>query len=274
MGQIKSFRLFEQEEEKVEKFKVRGYVRPASAFRSIREMEEAANRMLQYQEDGYSVRGGGLHGDGEQSEEFTKFVQQNWGHLLDEAELFTNLTDKQVYDFIEDFVNHRFWSMEQDYGQYFDNMSELRFAYLYSRGSIEPYVMLDDAFTKQAHGCRDKILTVKHYTMQAGLENLERAIAEEDEFDISTFTRMRGKYFRAESNLLVTLKGRVRAAFRSDVKSVALDNGRRAANLLRFEYPGPETNLCDSPDDCVDLTLKTALWNEIIVTPTEIVSVK
>ena len=48
-------------------------------------------------------------------------------------------------------------------------------------------------------------------------------------------------FFRPLSNILVELVGNVRAGFRSDVKSIALDNGRRACNMYRLEYPGRDT---------------------------------
>ena len=48
--------------------------------------------------------------------------------------------------------NHRFWSFENEYGNYFPDIMKLRFAFFYSRGDLEPYVMLDDEFTTQLYG--------------------------------------------------------------------------------------------------------------------------
>ncbi len=105
------------------------------------------------------------------------------------------------------------------------------------------------------------------------MKNIERAIAEGDEFDISTFTIAQSPFFKSKSNVILSLKANVKAAFRSDIKSLALDNGNRALNLHRLEYPGEETNICPSLDVC-DGALKTSLWNEIIATPLEILEVE
>ena len=115
--------------------------------------------------------------------------------------------------------------------------------------------------------------TVKHFTDLRGMKNIERAIAEGDDFDISTFTVAVSPFFKSKSNVILTLKANVKAAFRSDIKSLALDNGNRALNLHRLEYPGEETNICPSLDVC-DGTLKTSLWNEIIATPLEILEIE
>ena len=149
----------------------------------------------------------------------------------------------------------------------------LKFGFLYSRGDIEPYVMINDHFTRQFYGTSDNIKTVKHYTTGAGLARIVRALDEGEDFDISTFTTLASPYFRDESNVVVTLQANVRAIFRSDVKSLALDNGRRAANLHRIDYPGEETNICATTVMC-DGELKTSLWNEIIATPVELLEVE
>ena len=66
-------------------------------------------------------------------------------------------------------------------------------------------------------------------------------------------------FFRPLSNILVELIGNVRAGFRSDVKSIALDNGRRACNMYRLEYPGRDVNnICFELDSC-DASVKTSL---------------
>ena len=81
------------------------------------------------------------------------------------------------------------------------------------------------------------------------------------------------EYFDPESYLIVKLLGNVRAGFRSDVKSLAVDNGRRACNLLRLEYPGRDVNnICYELDTC-DGNVRTSLWNEYIATPIQIISV-
>ena len=156
---------------------------------------------------------------------------------------------------------------------YFPDIDELKFGFLFSRGDIEPYVEINDEFTEQFYGSTDNIKTVKHFTDLRGMKHIERAIAEGDDFDISTFTIAASPFFKSKSNVILTLKANVKAAFRSDIKSLALDNGSRALNLHRLEYPGEETNICPSLDVC-DGTLKTSLWNEIIATPLEIVDIR
>ena len=65
----------------------------------------------------------------------------------------------------------------------------------------------------------------------------------------------------------------MRAAFRSDVKSYAIDTGRRAVNMYRLEYPDEETNLCLDLETLCAEDHKTALWNEVIATPIEVLEV-
>ena len=76
------------------------------------------------------------------------------------------------------------------------------------------------------------------------MERIREAIKTKKTFDISTFTNAERKFFRAESNLIVTLLGNVRAGFRSDIKSYAVSNGRRACNMYRLGHPGVENNIC------------------------------
>ena len=91
--------------------------------------------------------------------------------------------------------------------------------------------------------------------------------------DISTFTTQHKSYFDPNANIKVTLVGNVRAAFRSDVKSFATTSGRRAMNLLRLDYPGDDlTNICYDLEECEPD--RTSLWNEMIVTPLDIVGVE
>ena len=66
----------------------------------------------------------------------------------------------------------------------------------------------------------------------------------------------------------------MRAGFRSDIKSLSTDSGRRACNLYRLEYPGKDlNNICYELDSC-DGEVRTSLWNEYIATPLEILEVK
>jgi len=268
----KKWKAFLNEEVRV---KVRGYVRPANQFHTLATWESAVNQMLALQAEGMSVRGGVITVDPTkpvQSEKWLKLINHFFGYLLTvEAERFS-LTEKNVLDFIEDFINHRFWSMRTQYQSYFPNIESLRFAFLFSRGDIEPYVMVDDVFTTQFYGSDYNVRQVKHYTSQLGLKKILSSIENQEDFDVSTFTMMSSPFFRDESNLILTLEANVRAAFRSDVKSLALNNGRRAVNLHRLDYPGPDTNICLSIDSC-DGELKTSLWNEIIATPLKILNI-
>jgi hypothetical protein len=258
------------------KVKVHGYVRPADQFHKLAHWEKVVNKMLALQTKGMSVRGGKITVDPAKpvvSQEWLRLIDRYFGNLLEAETVQFGMSEKNVLDFIEDFINHRFWAMRKHYEDYFPDIDELKFGFLFSRGDIEPYVEIDDEFTTQFYGSTDNVKTVKHFTDPRGMKNIERAIAEGDDFDISTFTIAVSPFFKSKSNVILTLKANVKAAFRSDIKSLALDNGNRALNLHRLEYPGEETNICPSLDVC-DGTLKTSLWNEIIATPLEILEVE
>ena len=251
--------------------KVLGYVKPDSAFHTLDGWENFVNRVLRLQKQGASVRGGEIKG----SDDLVELINSFFSFQLDtEVERYELLTRKNVIDFIEDFVNHRFWGLKREFGSYFPDIDKLRFAYFYSRGDLEPYVLIDDEFTKQFYGGLDNPLELKHYTSVNGIERIQKAIDKGDAFDISAFTVMTQPFFRATSNKIITFKGNVRAAFRSDVKSFATSTGRKAVNLYRLEYPGEEENICpDLETLCADDT-DTSLWNEIIATPMEILKVE
>jgi hypothetical protein len=253
-----------------EQFEVRGYIKPESSFFLLSEWEDFVNQMLELQELGMDTRGGEIAG-----EEVEDLVRRYFSYQLDvEVPRYELLTRKNVLDFVEDFVNHRFWSFQEDYSRFFPDINALRFGFFYSRGDLEPFVLLDDAYTIQMYGSLDNVKELMHYTSPEGLENIERAISEGREFDISTFTVAKRPYFDAESSLVVRLLGNVRAAFRSDVKSTAVDSGRRACSLLRLEYPGRDlNNICYELDTC-DGSVRTSLWNEYIATPIEILGVE
>jgi hypothetical protein len=258
------------------KVKVHGYVRPADQFHKLAHWEKVVNKMLALQTKGMSVRGGKITTVPDKpvaSQRWLKLIDRYFGYLLENETVQFGMSEKNVLDFIEDFINHRFWAMRRHYEDYFPDIDELKFGFLFSRGDIEPYVEIDDEFTEQFYGSTDNVKTVKHFTDPRGMKNIERAIAEGDDFDISTFTMAVSPFFKSKSNVILTLKANVKAAFRSDIKSLALDNGNRALNLHRLEYPGEETNICPSLDVC-DGTLKTSLWNEIIARPLEILEVE
>jgi hypothetical protein len=204
--------------------------------------------------------------------ELSMLVQSFFPSLDTDVERNEMFTQKHAMNFIEDFVNHRFWSIRRQYSSYVPNIDILKFAYFYSRGDIEPYVLLDENWTMSIYGSLDIQKEVKHFTSEEGLQNLIKSIESGNTFDISTFTTQHKTYFDPESTLCVTLLGNVRAAFRSDVKSFATSSGRRAMNLYRLDYPGEETNICYDLEDCEPN--RTQLWNEMIVTPTQILKVQ
>ena len=261
------------------KVKVRGYLKPDDAFRTLSEWEETAYYFLDLQGRGLDTRGGKASCKQrkctpEDEEAFMSMLEEYFKYQLnDEVDRWELLTMKNVLDFIEDFVNHRVWSFKREYGSYFPDISKLRFAFFYSRGDMEPYVLLDDEFTMQIYGNLNNVKTVHHYTSAEGLSRLEQQIVSGPSFDISAFTAMERPFFRPESNILVTLIANVRAGFRSDIKSYAVDSGRRACNMYRLEYPGNKSNLCYDLSEC-DGPLETTLWNEYIVTPIQIVEYK
>ena len=197
--------------------------------------------MLELQELGMDTRGGEIAG-----EEVEALVRRYFSYQLDvEVPRYELLTRKNVLDFVEDFVNHRVWAMNREYGQYFPDFSKLRFAFFYSRGDMEPYVLLDDEYTTQLYGSTYNPKKLCHYTSKDGLERIIEAIDAGVTFDISSFTVMDRPFFRKESDLLLTFIGNVRAGFRSDIKSVAVSSGRRACNMYRLEYPGrDQNNIC------------------------------
>lgn len=249
--------------------KVRGYIKPETSFFTLNEWRLCVEMLLDLQKEGVDVRDG-RHPD----PRLNLILQKYFGYQLDvEVDRFDLLTEKNVLNFIEDFVNHRFWGFEKEFGHYFPNVEKLRFAYFYSRGDIEPYVLLDDEYTKQLYGSTNNPKVVMHYTTVKGLQSVGQAIEDGNDFDISTFTVAKRPFFRPEAKIILKLKGNVRAGFRSDIKSFAVDNGRRACNLYRLEYPGDEeNNICYELDTC-DGDVETSLWNEYIATPIEILEV-
>lgn len=252
----------------LENFKVRGYIKPASAFYTLREWETMVNILLEYQRMGVDTR------KQEIPPELESLIMKFFDFQINqEIPRYDLLTWKNVTDFIEDFVNHKFWAMKKQYKEYVPNIDSLKFTHFYSRGDLEPYVLLDDEWTNQLYGSLHIEKTVQHFTTEEGLQNLINSIESGKPFDISCFTTAHQPFFDAKSNLQVTLKGHVRAAFRSDVKSFATDSGRRAMNLHRLDYPGDDlTNICYDLSDCEPN--RTSLWNELIVTPVEILSVE
>jgi hypothetical protein len=267
---LENWRKFLNEDVKVW---VLGYIKPDSAFYTLAEWEEFAREMLRLQKEGNTIRT--REGEIKGAPEFEALINKFFSFQLDtDVDRYDLLTRKNVLDFIEDFVNHRFWGLKREYESYFPDIDKLRFAYFYSRGDLEPYVLIDDEFTEQVYGSLDNVVELKHYTTEAGVERIRNAITNGNPYDISSYTVMTQPFFRATSNKVMIFKGNVRAAFRSDVKSYATDTGRRAVNMYRLEYPDKEENLClDLETLCAD-DQDTSLWNEIIATPVEVLEIK
>tara|TARA_Y100000592_G_C5439256_1_gene302477 strand:+ start:531 stop:1346 length:816 start_codon:yes stop_codon:yes gene_type:complete len=258
--------------EEVKKIYVHGYIKPLRSFHTLSEWKVFVDKILDFQKQGHYVSHG--HGNLVGPKELTNLIDEFYGFQLDvDVSRYDLLTSKNVLDHIEDFINHRYWALENEFSQYFKNISKLKFAYFYSRGDLEPYVLVDDAFTEQVYGSTNNPKTLYHYTHEEGVERIQRAINSGDPFDISAYTVAERDFFRAKSNLVMEFEGNVRAGFRSDVKSYSVSNGRKCVNLHRMGYPGEKNNLCmDLETDC-NGELKTSLWNEFIVTPINIIEV-
>jgi len=249
---------------------VLGYIKPSSSLQTLHQWELVVDKILELQKLGVDTRT-----DLPLNERLVRIIDEYFGFQYHtEVQRYDLLTQKNVLDFIEDFTNHRFWGFEREFGGYFPNIEKLKFAYFYSRGDMEPYVLLDEEYTTQIYGGLNNQKKLSHYTTETGVKRIQAGIDSGRPFDISCFTVAERPFFRPESNLVVELTGNVRAGFRSDVKSVAVDTGRRACNMYRLEYPGrDQDNICRELDSC-DSEVRTSLWNEYIATPKKILSIR
>ena len=254
-------------------FEVRGYYHPTSAFHTISEWESIANEFLALDKQGYDTRGGKLDNNPMLIGLVNKYFSYQ---LYVETQRFDQLTQVNVLNFIEDFTNHRVWSLRDEFADRLPNglIDEVKVAFFYSRGDLEPFMLLDSAFTNMLYGTNDHIVTTLHWSSEQGVVNLQDSIASGHQYAISTFTKQYKEFFRPESNILVKLKGKLVCAFKSDVKSIVTDSGMKAANMFRLGYPGETDNICSSTDVCTDSDHSTYLWNEIIVIPVEIINAK
>ena len=254
-------------------YPVRGYFHPEASFATISEWEQIANEFLELQKQGFDTRGGVIDDNHNLVQLINKWFSYQ---LYVETQRFDGLTQKEVLDFIEDFVNHRVWQLRDEFSEALgDNLIDsVKVAFFYSRGALEPFVLLDQEFTQSVYGTTDAIVTVLHWTSQQGVLNLRDSMENGGIYAISTFTKQYRKFFRPESNILVKLRGKLVAAFKSDVKSIVTDRGNKAANMFRLGHPDETSNLCTSTDTCNDENKSTYLWNEIIVKPVEILEVK
>ena len=261
-------------------YKVLGYLKPVESFFTLAEWEYFVVRMIELQDSGFDTRSGEIsckHAkfcNPEDYSEFVSLIVQYFGFQMNtEVQRYDLLTYKNILDFIEDFVNHRFWGLQNEFGHYFQDITKLKFGYFYSRGDIEPYALIDEEFTAQLYGSNWNPKKLSHYTSAKGVEKLQSAIDQDLQFDISSFTVAHRPFFREDSDHVIEFIGNVRAGFRSDIKSFATTAGRRAVNLYRLEYPGKDmNNICYELESC-DGTVRTSLWNEYIATPLEIIGV-
>lgn len=250
-------------------YAVRGYFKPESSFHTIAEWEAICNEFLALEQQGFDTRGGTI----DYSPQLIDLINKYFSHqLYIETEQFPDLTRKKVLDFIEDFVNHRVWSLKNDYKDYIVNIDNDKIAFFNSRGAIEPYLLLDEQFTMDTYGTVDEEVTTLHWTSKEGLINLIDSTKNGYKFSISTFTTQAKEFFRPEANFLVKVRGLLVAAFKSDAKTFATDRGNKAVNMFRLSYPGNESNLCRNVEDCKDN--KTSLWNEIVIKPEEVITYK
>ena len=250
-------------------YKVRGYFKPESSFHTISEWEAICKKFLALQKNGFDTRGGTI----DYSPQLIELINNYFSYqLFIETEQFPDLTRKKVLDFIEDFVNHKVWSLRKDYKDYIINIDNDKIAFFYSRGAIEPYLLMDEQFTMDTYGTVDEEITALHWTSKEGLINLIDSVQNGYKFSISTFTTQAKEFFRPESNILVKVKGTLVAAFKSDAKTFATDKGHKAVNMFRLSYPDNESNLCRNVEDCRDN--KTSLWNEIVMKPKQVIMYK
>ena len=245
---------------------VRGYFKPESSFHTIAEWESIAKKFLALQKQGFDTRGGKIDNNPQLIELINTYFKYQ---LYVETSQFPDLTRRKVLDFIEDFVNHRVWSLKDEFKDYLINIDNDRIAFFNSRSNIEPYVLMNEQFTKDLYGEIGEELVTFHWTNKEGLINLIDGTKNGWKFEISTFTTQAKEYFRPESNILVKVKGELVAAFKSDAKTFATDRGHKAANMYRLGYPTGESNLCRNLEDCSQN--KTHLWNEIIIKPTKVI---
>ena len=102
--------------------------------------------------------------------------------LYVETQRFEQLTQKMVLDFIEDFVNHRVWGLADEFKDYIVDIKDDKFAFFYSRGAIEPYILLDKRFTEDTYCTSNEEVVSLHWTDEAGLNNLQDSIDNKTQF--------------------------------------------------------------------------------------------
>jgi hypothetical protein len=169
MDHIRKWNSFLKEE--IKKIYVHGYIKPEKAFHTLQEWKIFVDKILDFQKSGHYVSHG--HGQPVGPDELVSLIDEFYGFQLTvDVERYDLLTSKNVLDHIEDFANHRYWSLENEFSQYFTDIDNLKFAYFYSRGDLEPYVLVDEAFTEQIYGSTNNPKILYHYTHQEGVERI------------------------------------------------------------------------------------------------------
>lgn len=250
--------------------KIYGYFRTESSFKTISEWEIIAKKILTLQKNNIDTRSKILP----DNIELMNIINKYFGYLYNvETENHDKyLTKPLVLNFIEDFVNYRVWGLKDEFKNLIEDIDDIKISFYYSRGDIEPFMLLDSNFTKRIYGNTKLIVTTKHWTSLSGYKYLQSTIDSGDTYAISTFTVQGKQFFRPLSNYLLTVRGYLIAAFRSDAYTLILDTGNRAANMYRLSYPGNQSNLYLDIDELKENA--TSLWNEIVIKPIEIVDVK
>ena len=245
--------------------KVRGNVHPEELFHTISYWKDVARQILVLQQQGFDTRMGVI----DDHPELKSIIDKHFYYqLYIETEKYNPyLTPTIVLNFIEDFVNYRIWGFAREYGEYFQDINKLQIAFFYSRGDIEPYILIDDEYTKQTIGTLNLTANVYHWTTETAYYNMLDMIKAYP-YDISTFTVQTKKYFVPESNYLIKLNGLVKAAFHSDAKTIVTNTGKRAVNVYRLPHP-TGSNICPNVISCT--SIETSMWNEIVVRPLSII---
>ena len=227
-------------------FPVRGFFHSESAFNTIAEWQVIAKKILALQRSGFDTRGGIIKGNVELVDIINTYYSYQ---LYVETQRYPLLTQKNVLDHIEDFCNHRIWGLKKEFESFLPNIDVVKIAFFYSRGDLEPYVLLNKTFTTSIYGSKPIYVTAKHYTSKQGYLNIKDSIENHYIYGLSTFTKESSPFFDPLSNVLLELRGELVAAFRSDIKSIITTHGHKAANMYRLAYPDEQSNLITDLND-------------------------
>ena len=116
--------------EKIKKLYVHGYIKPENAFHTLKEWEAFVQKILLFQKQGHYVSHG--HGKVVGPDELVSLIDDFYGFQLNvDVERYDLLTTKNVLDHIEDFSNHRYWALENEFEQYFDNIDEFTLSLIF-----------------------------------------------------------------------------------------------------------------------------------------------